>query len=180
MPAWKGIVNKFFTIEEFKVYCKTLNWDDWTPDFIVLHNTGAPNLEQRPHGLTAQHIQNFVTYYRDTNHWSAGPHFFVDDHGIWAFTSALFPGVHSPSWNRVSLGVEMLGDYECESFDVGRGALVHKNAVNMLATLHNALGIEASTMRMHYEDKLTTHKCPGKHVVKASIIKEIELAMVVS
>jgi hypothetical protein len=82
MPAWKGIVGKSFSAKESSGYCHELESVRWRPSFIVLHNTAVPSLAQRPKGLTQQHIKALESYYRDKNHWSAGPHLFVDDKQI--------------------------------------------------------------------------------------------------
>jgi hypothetical protein len=174
MPGWKGIVARSFTAEEFDGYCHTLQWTAWRPSFIVLHNTAAPSLAQRPNGLTLQHIQGLEAFYRDTQKWNAGPHLFIDDRQIWAFTPLTVSGTHSPSWNKVALGVEMLGDYETEAFDSGRGLAVRRNAVAALATLGAILGLGADTMRIHREDPLTTHACPGKNVRKLDVIQAVQ------
>jgi len=92
----------------------------------VLHNTASPSLQQRPNGLTHQHILNLERFYRDTQKWSAGLHLFVDDRQIWVFTPLTVSGVHSPSFNKLALGVEMLGDYAKEEFNTGRGLKVQK------------------------------------------------------
>ena len=78
MP-WKPIVGLSFTASQFDTYCHSLQWNAWRPSFIVLHNTATPSLAQRPNGFTAQHMQNFVTFYRDQQRWSAGPHLFIAD-----------------------------------------------------------------------------------------------------
>lgn len=174
MSVWKGIIGKSFTSDEFDAYCHTLQWNAWRPSFIVLHNTGSPTLAQRPSGLTIQHIQNLESFYRDIQKWSAGPHLFVDDKQIWVFTPLTVSGVHSPSWNTVSIGIEMLGDYETEAFDNGRGGLVRKNTVSAIATLSAAHGIDSSTMKIHREDPKTTHSCPGKNVRKLEVIQEVQ------
>jgi len=173
MP-WKGIVGRSFTSEEFDAYCHTLQWNAWRPSFIVLHNTATPSLAQRPAGLTQQHILGLEAFYRDTQKWSAGPHLFIDDRQIWVFTPLTVSGVHSPSWNKVALGVEMLGDYETEAFDDGRGLAVRRNAVAALATLSAILGLASDTMRIHREDPLTTHACPGKNVRKLEVIQAVQ------
>lgn len=179
MPGWKGIVGKSFTPDEFDAYCHTLQWGSWRPSFSVLHNTAIPTLAQRPNGITQQHIQNFVSFYRDVQGWTSGPHLFIDDRQIWVFTPPVTSGTHSPSWNNVSLGVEMLGDYEQEAFDSGRGLLVQKNAVAALATLCAVLGIDPQTMRLHREDPLTTHAtCPGKNVSKPAVIQAVQALLV--
>ena len=174
---WKGIVGQSFSPEAFKAYVAGLNWDDWQPEFAVLHNTGEPTLAQRPHGLTHQHILDLEKYYRDEaplpngrKGWSAGPHLFCDDNGIWVFTPLTVPGVHSPSWNSVAFGVEMLGDYDSEEFDSGRGLAVQQHAVAAIAILSAARGIDPGTMRLHREDPKTDHHCPGDNVDKAAFI----------
>lgn len=174
MPAWKGIVGKSFSVAGFGAYCNALQWSTWRPSFVALHNTGAPSLAERPDGLTAQHMDNFVSFYRDTKKWSAGPHLFVDDKQIWVFTPLTVSGVHSPSWNNMALGLEMLGNFESESFSTGRGLKVRKNTVAALATLSSVLGMDPSSMRLHREDPKTTHACPGKNVRKLEVIQEVQ------
>ena len=179
MGTWKGIIGASFTPSTFDQYCHLLHWLAWRPSFVVLHNTSVPTLADRPHGLTKDHILGLERYYRDEQHWSAGPHLFIDDHQIWVFTPLTVSGVHSPSWNKRALGIEMLGEYQTEAFNSGRGALVHANAVAAIASLSAVLGLDPTTMRLHQEDPLTTHKtCPGKHVVKAPFIYEVQALLV--
>ena len=145
----------------------------WRPSFIVAHNTGVPSLAQRPNGLTQKHIANLEGFYRDTQKWNAGPHLFVDDRQIWAFTPLTLSGTHSLSFNKLALGIEMLGDFEKEAFDSGRGLEVRKNSVAAIATLSAVLGLDPNTMKIHREDPLTTHACPGKNVKKLELIQEV-------
>ena len=77
-------------------------------------------------------MQNLQHYYRDTQHWSAGPHLFIADDLIWVFTPLDTPGVHSPSWNAISWGVELVGDYTTEELSPG----VQGNATQGLAALY--------------------------------------------
>ncbi|MBO9561093.1 MAG: N-acetylmuramoyl-L-alanine amidase [Caulobacter sp.] len=172
--AWKGIVGKSFSPEAFETYCEGLKWSTWRPNFIVLHNTGVPSLDQRPQGLTQQHIANLEIYYRDNQKWSAGPHLFVDDKQIWVFTPLTTSGVHSPSWNSIALGIEMLGDFDKDAFDTGRGAKVRDNVVAAMATLSAVLGLDPNTMKLHREDPKTTHACPGKNVKKLEVIQRVQ------
>jgi hypothetical protein len=177
MPAWKGIIGQSFNQKQFQDYCHTLSWTTWRPSFIVLHNTAIPSLAQRPAGFTIQHIRNLEKFYRDTQKWAAGPHLFIDDKQIWVFTPLTESGTHSPSWNRVSMGIEMLGDYEKEPFTTGRGLKVQNNAISAIATLYGILGIDPQTLRLHREDPNTTHACPGKNVKKLDVIQKIQEAM---
>jgi N-acetylmuramoyl-L-alanine amidase CwlA len=172
--SWKGIVGRPFSPAQFDEYCHDLIWDAWRPTLIVLHNTAVPTLAQRPGGFTEQHIKNLEIYYRDTQKWSAGPHLFVDDKNIWVFTPLTMSGVHSPSWNKLSIGVEMLGDYNREEFESGRGHKVKANTELALASICAVLGIPPEQIRLHKEDPKTTHDCPGKKVVKSVIISDVK------
>jgi N-acetylmuramoyl-L-alanine amidase len=174
MPDWKGIVGNSYAPDEFDRYCHELQWTAWRPSFIVLHNTGVPSLGQRPNGFTKQHIKNLESFYRDTQKWKGGPHLFIDDKQIWVFTPLTFSGTHSPSWNKVALGIEMLGDYDRDSFDSGRGLNVRKNTVAAIATLSAILGLDPGTMHIHREDPLTTHACPGRSVRKLEVIQQVQ------
>jgi len=172
--AWKGIVGNSYAPDEFDRYCHELQWNAWRPSFIALHNTGIPSLSQRANGFTKQHIKNLESYYRDQQKWSAGPHLFIDDKQIWVFTPLTVSGTHSPSWNKTALGIEMLGDYDKDSFDGGRGLNVRNNTIAALATLSAILGLEPQKMRLHREDPLTTHACPGKNVRKLEVIQQVQ------
>ena len=174
---WKGIVGQTFDPAGFKEYVAGLNLPggSWIPDFVVLHNTGIPTLAQRPNGLTHQHILDLEDYYKNDQGWSAGPHLFCDDLQIWAFTPLWTPGVHSPSWNGVSWGIEMLGDFDSEDFTSGRGLAVQQNAVAAIAILSAAIGLDPTSMRLHREDPGTSHRtCPGASVDKDSFIQAVQ------
>ncbi len=156
-----------------KDYLRTIVDMKWNPQFITLHNTAAPSLAQRPNGFTEQHMRNLQGYYSGKG-WPGGPHFFVDQNGIWAFNPIELPGVHSPSWNKKAIGVEMLGDYSYESFNSGDGAKVRDNTVLLIAELSKHFSFDPKTMKLHKEDKKTTHDCPGKNVSKDEFIKLVE------
>jgi len=169
MPDWKGIVGTGFTPSDFAAYVAGLTFAAWRPSFVVLHNTGLPTFAEW-HNVAGQvRMQNLETYYRDTQHWSGGPHLFVADDLIWAFTPLTVPGVHSPSWNNVSWGVELVGDYSTEAMDPN----LQLNAISAIATLHGALGLDPNTLKLHREDPLTTHLCPGNKVSKADFIAQV-------
>src|SRR6266446_3064320 len=167
MPAWKGIVGRGFTAADFEQYVQTIKLTLWHPQFVVLHNIFIPRLADWHQVPGEQRMQNLQHFYRDTQHWSAGPHLFVADDLIWVFTPLTTSGVHSPSWNSISWGVEMVGDFESEDFQAGPGAAVRDNAVSALATLHALAGLDPETLHLHREDPKTTHKnCPGGEVSK--------------
>jgi hypothetical protein len=102
----------------------------------VLHNTQIPTFDEWHRISGERRMAGLATYYRDERHWSAGPHLFVADDLIWAFTPLNVPGVHSPSWNGVSWGVELVGDYDREPF----GDDVKRNGMEAMAALHRLAG----------------------------------------
>lgn len=171
MPPWKGIVGRGFTATDFQSYLTTVHLDVWKPQFIVVHNTQLPKLSDWHTKPGELHMQDLQNYYRDTMHWSAGPHLFIADDLIWVFTPLNTPGVHSPSWNGISWGVEVVGDYDVEPLSDG----TRENAVTALACLHTLAGLDPQGLRIHKEDPKTTHTyCPGKNIVKADFIQWIQ------
>ena len=173
------IIGKNFDPEGFKQYVAGLDLPNAAPwiQFLVLHNTGEPTLAQRPHGFNYQHMLDLQDFYQHEQGWSGGPALFIDDNpaGIWVFNPLTEPGVHSPSWNHVSQGIEMLGDFDSEDFSSGRGLAVQQNAVAAIAILSAALGLDPTTMRLHKEDPGTTHRtCPGASVDKDSFIQAVQ------
>jgi len=106
MPAWKGIVGKGFTPDDFAAYVAGLTFTAWRPSFVVLHNTAVPTFAQWHSVPGTTRMQNLQSYYRDTQKWSGGPHLFVADDLIWVFTPltdreyTLLPGTSFPGvWN---------------------------------------------------------------------------------
>jgi len=177
-PNWISIVGRGYTTGYFDNYVRTITLNAWHPQFVVLHNTGAPMLSQWHQVTGEQRMLNLEAYYRNQQKWHAGPHIFVADDLIWAFTPLTVPGIHSPSWNHLSWGVELVGNYEIEPL----GDAVRENAIAALASLHRLGAIDPQTLRLHREDPLTSHACPGKNVVavKADIIAAVVAALVPS
>lgn len=168
------IIGKFFKADaSLTAYLDRLDLAPWHPEFVVLHNTGNPALSMRPQGFDLDQMHNLAAYYAGLG-WHAGPHFFVDQNGVWVFSRPDAPGVHSPSWNGVSWGVEMLGDYDHDDFSSGPGAQVAANAVDLLAALHRRAGLDSHTLKLHKWDPKTTHKdCPGAGVVWETVVARV-------
>ena len=173
MSTWKGIIGRSFTPAAFPGYVASISFPVWRPQFVVLHNTASPKLSEW-HSVTGDtRMRNLENFYKNVQKWSAGPHLFVADDLIWVFTPLNVSGVHSPSWNAISWGVEMVGDFSVEPFT---GA-IRNNALTALSALHAALGLDPHTLRLHKEDPKTTHICPGKNVVKSEIIQGVHDGM---
>jgi hypothetical protein len=185
MAMWRGIVGKSFTPDEFEKYVAGLRFGVWRPRFVVVHNTSAPDLktwqgwQTRTVPITDEKwAQNLVGYYRDQQHWSAGPHLFVTPRGILVFSPLTGPGTHSPAWNSISWGVETVGDFDREPF----AGPVKENLIAALAILHASAGLQllpytlgTRGLHFHKEDPITTHKnCPGKNMLKHDLISAVQ------
>ena len=170
MTTWKGIVGRPFTPADFIEYVHGLTFPMWRPRFVVLHNTAIPTFAEWHDVPGLARMAGLERYYRDDQGWSGGPHLFVADDVIWVFTPLTVPGVHAPSWNTISWGVEMVGDYDREPLSPA----VFRNTVSALATLHDVLGSDPATLHLHKEDPLTTHRsCPGRAVDKQNLISAV-------
>lgn len=170
-------VKQSFTQEDFGHYVSTLTWPAWRPRRIVWHNTAAPSLAQwiksaekdrldgRVPGSTR--IGNLESFFRDTNHWPGCPHLFVANDLIWVMNPLTAPGTHSPSWNTISLGIEMVGDFSVEDDDAGEGLKVKNNTIYATAILCTTLGLDPSEIiYLHKQDPKTTHDCPGRDIAQ--------------
>jgi hypothetical protein len=178
MPAF-SIVGRKFSPSAFADYMAHVPLERWTPRRIVLHNTAIPNLADRPSGLTQEHIENLHFYFQYRAPvrgrpvgWSGGPHLFVDQTGIWVFNPLDRRGTHSPSYNANGWGVEMLGDFDRETFAAGDGQRVQTNTLAALAAMFRRLDISNvsdANFKFHKEDPQTDHDCPGRNVDKATV-----------
>jgi len=183
--AWRGIVGKLFKAADFASYVDTVKFGVWRPRFVVVHNTSSPDLKtfakwqtRNPPVTDEKWAQNLVGYYRDQQHWSAGPHLFATPNGILAFTPLNVPGTHTPSWNSISWGVETVGEFQSEAFD----GPVRDNLIAALGILHAKAGLQplpyqrgVRGLHFHKEDPATTHRsCPGKNMVKAKVVAAVK------
>lgn len=159
-------VGKVWTAESFKEYLNTLKKPSY-PKSITIHHTGAPSLAQRPTGLTIQHIHNIQSFYKSLG-WNRGPHLFVDEDQIFGMTPLGTPGIHAVSFNRSSIGIEVLGDYDREDPLSGRGLQCMKVAAAATRSLLQWLDLPTNdkTVLFHRDDPKTSKTCPGKKVTK--------------
>lgn len=150
-----------WTPDKFQAHISAIPSLKWATS-ITLHHTAIPSLAQRPDGLSPQHIRNLRHFYSNVNRWSAGPHLFVDDRRIHGMTPLTQRGVHAVSFNRNSIGIEVLGNYDLEDPTSGRGLECWKNAAFVTAALMQRFGIR--TFNFHRDDPRTRKSCPGARV----------------
>lgn len=145
---------------------------------VALHNSAAPNIAQTdatPGGYD-QRERNIAVGYKKQG-WRGGPAFNVyPDGSIRGGTPWGLYGVHSPSWNNYGIGVEMMADFAKDDDDSGKGLVEKNTACEVIAAIlwHQGLPVNNDTVKLHKEDKATTHDCPGKDIEKPDIMKRIE------
>ncbi|MEM6917259.1 MAG: peptidoglycan recognition family protein, partial [Verrucomicrobiota bacterium] len=157
------IVGRRFSPSEFARYLAGINEGamTWDPKGVTIHHMAAPSLAQRPDGLTTQHMRNLRSWYLHLG-WSRAPHLFVDDHGIWVFSPLTSRGVHARSFNGTHIGLEMLGNFDSEDPNRGRGKKVLNLSMTATALLCDWLGVKASAVNGHRDDPRTSKSCPGR------------------
>ncbi len=179
-------VKRAFSQEEFRKYVEALPSSKWRPSMIVWHNTAAPSLAQwiksadadRANGLVPgiTRIGNLESFFKNNNGWSGCPHLFIANDAIWVMNPLTAAGVHSPSWNSISFGIEHIGDFDVETDDSGAGLAVKNNGVFATAVLCEVFGIDpAMRIMLHKQDPKTTHDCPGHNMAieKTAMISSV-------
>lgn len=154
------------------------------PKFPVLHNTSEPDIKlynswmARGNPTPEQWLKNLAAYYRGLG-WNSMPHAFIlPDGRIGLGAPFSVQGTHSPSWNSRSIGIEMVGEFERETFV---GTPTETAAIALFGELCKHYGWEpniyvrgVSGIHFHKEDPGTTHKtCPGKNVDKALFVQHV-------
>lgn len=163
---------------EFLEYCRQLKGHlNWDPSKLVVHNTAAPSIAQwdNPQYSEEYRINSMANFFTRERGWNSGPHLIVSPNGnIWILSGLQWPGTHSPSFNKNAFGVEMVGDFNKEDFDSGRGLIVQRTAIEAIAILCYVFEIDTSDIHLHKEDPKTDHDCPGKDVKKDALVKAIK------
>jgi N-acetylmuramoyl-L-alanine amidase len=158
-------VGKVWSLASFAEMLSSIDPPVWC-DSVTMHHTAAPSLVQRPSGFQVQHIKNIENFYRVEYGWHTGPHLFVDDRQIWGMCDLRKKGIHAASFNKRSIGIEVLGNYDVEDPKSARGLACWQTAAGAAGLVLNWLGVNASsaTVLFHRDDPLTSKSCPGKKV----------------
>ncbi len=172
------ILRKKLTKSEFEAYVSAKNFGTVPPTKIVLHHTWRPTQESWS-GIRT--IDGLKRYYEGLG-WSAGPHIFVADDGIWLFTDMSRVGIHAGSANATwlkngrkrggyyvpnaklidySIGIEVVGDYDEH---VWEGATLD-NALSCIITLKKKLGIITQDIAFHRD--FSPKSCPGNAITRS-------------
>ena len=180
---------RHYARDEFRAYIDALSWDKgWRPRFPTLHNTGVPSLVQwLAYGSTIKERwgAGLNRYYQGLG-WHAGPHLVCCPDYIWVLCDPEADGVSVSCWNRLTFGIEMVGNFEIGGDDptTGDGAKVIANAVYALAILARKLDWNVGTivrgvggLHFHRDCLRDGHPCPGSRVNKADILSRVLVEM---
>lgn len=176
-PAWKfragakfPAVIAFFTPSEFRAYVQWVRKNEkysWSPTGITEHHTAVPNpsYDRWKNGWDEQLLTNARNGYIKDRGFSAGPHLFTDQNGIWVLNPLSIRGTHAVAFNSTRYGIEMLlnGDDKAQvESEVGRANL----RMGQIATaiLMKDAGIPTDKLNFHRDDPATSKTCPGSYV----------------
>lgn len=180
---WQHFDGKPYTRERFQDLVAGIPHEKlaWVK-LLCVHNTASPSIAQwqDPRWTPEQRIVNLQHFYEHDKGWRSGPHGFIPPDQnicIWGFTPLWVPGVHASCFNKIAIGLEMIGNFDAESFTEGPGDLVRGNAIFVLAVLYNKLGLAPDKfalgeqgLHFHIDCKRDNHACPGKNVSRSSMI----------
>lgn len=197
-------VGEAHTAQSFASYCASYHFGTIPPDYVVLHHTAVPSTlaaryptgavwDANEAGLSLDQIKakrlkqlgKVRDYYRDVQHWDAGPHLWIDELFIYLFTPMYDVGIHAASGNsyhdragklHYSIGIEVVGYYE----KVQWPRAVARNVGMALAILRRRLGTFSLDYRpgprntpQAHVGSLSSHRdynkpaCPGKAITEA-------------
>jgi hypothetical protein len=188
MAPIKNIGKVFPTTQGFLSYLDSIQFSGWKPAYVVAHHTGAPTMknwlgwQSRKSPISdEQWLKNLAAYYGNNLGWSSGPQFFFTPKNFCVLSPPDRRGIHAASFNSNSWGVEMVGNFDIETW----GGDFREKYIDGLACLHMSLGLspdpyvfKRSGLHFHRDDPLTSKTCPGVHINKSVMISEIKAAMV--
>jgi hypothetical protein len=169
------IDGRCLSIEQFVRHVEDLDFPYGLPTRIFLHHTWKPTRETWAGlhtilGMKAYYERQLWTDLDGRVHegWTAGPHLFVADDGIWLFSDLRQDGVGVAGHNRDSWHLEMVGNYDVRLPD---GATLH-NTIAALGIMHERIGLPPERINFHRD--YSTKTCPGVQVQKSWVIPQVQ------
>jgi hypothetical protein len=169
------IVGRVLSADAFVAYIEGLAMPQPRPTRLFLHHTWKPTRETWNGNAT---ILGMKAYYerqlwqdaagRWHEGWTAGPHLFVADDGIWLFSDLRWDGVGVYGHNYRTRHLEMVGNYDAE---LPSGATL-ANTVAALGAMCACWGLDPQALAFHRD--FSTKTCPGTAVTKQWIIPQVQ------
>lgn len=157
------IIQKRLSLAEFRSYVAAYDFGPLPPDKLVVHHTWKPTKEQ---WQGERSILGLKGYY-ERKGWTAGPHLFVAEDGIWLFSPMRHNGIHASTLNPRSVGIEVVGNYD----NIRWSGETKKNALGVIRVLMQQLSIFENGVFFHRDVSAKT--CPGTAITKAWLFHEL-------
>lgn len=157
------IINRCLTLREFEDYVAAYNFGTEPANKLVLHHTWRPTKE----GWARTRTMEGVKKYYEGKGWTAGPHLFVAEDGIWLFSPMRKDGIHAGELNHRSIGIEVVGDYDGEPWS----GQTKENALGVIRVLMKHLDIDAAHLFFHSD--VSPKSCPGKVITREWLFQEL-------
>jgi len=158
------IINKRLNLHEFKDYVKDFDFGPKLPNKLVIHHTWRPTTETWRGSRSIQGLKN----YYERKEWPAGPHLFVADDGIWLFSTMRKDGIHAGNLNSLSIGIEIVGDYDNKTWD----GQTKYNALGVIKVLMDKLILQRNQIFFHRD--VSAKSCPGNAITKEWLFAELD------
>lgn len=120
-------------------------------------------------------MEGMITFYKSKKPaWTAGPHFYRANDGLWVMTPPTIQGIHANAANAFSLGYEVVGNYDNAPHPEPLASLVRQDVAIILKWMRAT----SSTIEGHRKyNKLKT--CPGRAIDIPQFRKEVDVYMTV-
>lgn len=158
-----NIINRKLSLDEFKAYIKSFNFSPLNPTKIVLHHTWRPTTQE---WQSQKSINGLKSFYEGKG-WSAGPHLFIGEDGIWLFSPMNLVGIHAGEGNTKSIGIEVVGDYDDQVWS----GKTRENVIGVVKVLMEHLSIKDNGIHFHRE--YSSKSCPGNAIKIDWVLNEL-------
>lgn len=158
-----SIINRCLSLAEFREYVAIYNFGGQPANKLVIHHTWRPT---KAGWAGARSIEGLKRYYENKG-WSAGPHLFIAEEGIWLFSPMRLDGIHAGELNHRSIGIEVVGDYDNEIWSGN----TKENALGAIKILMKQLGVDHRNLFFHRD--VSPKTCPGKAITKEWLFNEL-------
>lgn len=166
------LVAKRYSPDEFREYLNNIHLDgNFNPKYVTLHHY-SKSISIFKQGITDKDILSITNTPQGIGRNDSGSHVFIDQNGIWVFRPLNRRAVHANTLNDVSIGVNLVGNYDSETLPDS----IKTNATQAIAAIDQWLGKPASSLKFHREDHVGV-TCPGSRLVKVDFVSAIAAIM---
>lgn len=157
------IINQRLSLQQFQEYVRGFSFDPLNPNKLVIHHTWRPTKD----GWQGEKTIGGLKRYYEGKGWTAGPHLFIAEDGIWLFTAMNLTGIHASSLNPNSIGIEVVGDYDNEVWS----GETKSNAIGAIKALMSRLNLDNTGIYFHRD--VSGKTCPGRAITKEWLFQEL-------